>query len=272
MVSKKVKENQKNIPTLKIETRRDIAMDFAEKVVQKFNTLVKAVILFGSSAKDTATAGSDVDIIIIVDDATIKFDEKFTMWYREELGKIISKNPYKADLHINTIKITTWWEDLMRSDPVVINVIRYGDVLIDVGSFLTPLKVLLQQGKIMPTPESIYNIVNRVPGHILRSRLNEMSSIEGCYWAYVECSQALLMAVKILPPSPEHIPELLNEHFVKKGFLKRQFLNDYSDIYDLHKMIIYGQIKNLDGRIIDDYQNKAEEYFKKTIKILNEIL
>ncbi|MEK6914539.1 MAG: nucleotidyltransferase domain-containing protein [Nanoarchaeota archaeon] len=272
MVNKKTTKNQKDIPTLQIKNRRDIAMDFAEKVVQKFNTLIKAVILFGSSAKDTATAGSDVDIIIIVDNATVKFDEEFTVWYREELGKVISQNPYKSDLHINTIKITTWWEDFMKSDPVVVNVIRYGDVLIDVGGFFNPLKVLLQQGKIMPTPESIYNIVNRVPGHIVRSRLAEMSSIEGCYWAYVECSQALLMAVKILPPSPEHIPELLNEHFVKKGLLKKNFLKDYSDIYDLHKMILYGQIKNLDGRVIDDYQNKAEDYFKKTIKILNEIL
>ena len=272
MVNKKEKLSPKNHHTLQIKTGRDIAMDFAEKVVQKFNTLIRAVILFGSTTKDSTTAGSDIDIIIIVDDATIKFDEKFTMWYREELGNIISKNPYKQELHINTIKLTTWWEDFMRSDPVVINVIRYGEALIDVGGFLAPLKSLLHQGKIMPTPESIYNIVNRVPGHIIRSRLAEMSSIEGCYWAYVECSQALLMAVKILPPSPEHIPELLNEHYIKKGLLKKQVIKDYSNIYELHKMVLYGQIKNLDGKIIDDYQDKAEEYFKKTIKILNEIL
>jgi uncharacterized protein (UPF0332 family) len=80
------------------------------------------------------------------------------------------------------------------------------------------------------------------------------------------------MALKILPPSPEHIPELLNEHFVKKGLLKKEVIKDYSDIYELHKMVIYGQIKNLDGKIIDNYQSKAEEYFKKTIKILNGIL
>jgi len=272
MADKKERITAKKYPTLNIKTRRDIAMDFAEKVVQRFNTLIKAVILFGSTVKDSASAGSDIDIIIIVDDATIKFDEKFTIWYREELGNIISKNPYKPDLHINTVKITTWWEDLIRSDPVIVNVIRYGEVLIDVGGFLSPLKALLQEGRIKPTPESIYNVVNRVPGHIVRSRLAEMSSIEGCYWAYVECSQALLMALKILPPSPEHIPELLNEHFVKKGLLKKEVIKDYSDIYELHKMVIYGQIKNLDGKIIDNYQSKAEEYFKKTIKILNGIL
>ena len=218
MVKKKPKLDSKKYPTLKIKTRRDIAMDFAEKIVTKFDTLVKAVVLFGSTSKNTSGPGSDIDIIIIVDDATIKFDEKFTIWYREELGKIVSNNPYKSDLHINTIKVTTWWEDLIKGDPVIVNVIRYGEALIDVGGFFVPLKALLNKGKIMPTPESIYTVLNRVPGHIIRSRLSEMNAIEGCYWAYVESSQAILMAIKVLPPSPEHIPELLNEHFIKKVF------------------------------------------------------
>lgn len=267
---KKIKKEK--LPTLKLTTRRDIAMDFAEKVVKKFDSLVKAVILFGSTAKDNTKVGSDIDIIIIVDDATIRFDEKFTMWYREELGNIVQTNPYKKDLHINTVKITTWWDDLIKGDPTIINVIRYGEVLIDVGGFLSPLKVLLQHGKIKPTPESIYNNINRVPSHILRSRMAEISSIEGCYWAYVESAQALLMAIKVLPPSPEHISLLLKKYFVDKGYLKMKDVNDFEGLFDLHKKIVYGEIKNIDGKIVDSYQEKAENFYKTTIKLLNEIL
>ena len=272
MITKKPKPDSKKYPTLKIKSRRDIAMDFAEKIVKKFDTLVKAVVLFGSTAKSKAGPGSDIDIIIIVDDATIIFDEKFTMWYREELAKIVSRNPYKADLHINTIKVTTWWEDLIRSDPVVINILRYGEPLIDVGGFIKPLKVLLEKGRIKPTPESIYNVVNRVPGHIVRSKISEMSAMEGCYWSYVECSQALLMAVNISPPSPEHVPALLDQHFVKKGFLNKQILLDFGEVYRLHKEIVYGKLKDLDGKTIDMYQNKSEEFFKIAVKLLDEIL
>jgi len=272
MAARKPKLDLKKYPTLRIKTRRDIAMDFAEKIVEKFDTLVKAVILFGSTSKSAAGPGSDIDIIIIVDDATIIFDEKFTIWYREELGKIVSKNPYKSDLHINTVKLTTWWEDLMKGDPVIVNIIRYGEALIDVGGFFVPLKALLNAGKIMPSPESIYTVLNRVPGHIIRSRISEMNAIEGCYWAYVESAQAILMAMKILPPSPEHIPELLNEHFVKKGFLKKQYIRDFADIYELHKTIVHGKIKNLDGKVIDQFQEKSEDFFKKCVKLLNEIL
>jgi len=266
------KSSKVKLPTLELKTNRDIAMDFAEKVYKKFDVLVKSVILFGSTVKNKLAVGSDIDIIIVVDDATIKFDEKFILWYREELGKIIQTNPYKKDLHINTIKITTWWEDLMKGDPTVINMIRYGEALIDYGGFFSPLKLLLQQGKLKPSPESIYQMLNRIPGHILRSRVYEMSSIEGCYWAFVESAQSLLMAIRIIPPSPEHIPDLLKEHYVDKGLLKKNCINDYNEVYDIHKRIIHGEIKNIDGKIVDIFQNKAEDFFKKTVELLNKIL
>ncbi len=258
--------------TLKLKSKRDIAMDFAQKVLEKFSTLIKAVVLFGSTAKNQDILGSDIDVIVIVDDATIKFDEHFIMWYREGLRKIIEANPYKKDLHINTIKITTWWDDLIKGDPVVINIIRYGEPLIDVGGFFAPLKLLLQGGKIKPTSESIYTILNRVPAHILRSRVSEMSAIEGCYWAYVESAQALLMAIKVLPPSPEHISILLKENFVDKGLLKMSDVTNFRDLFDLHRRILHGEVRKVDGKIIDIYQEKSEEFFKKTVNLLNEIL
>ncbi len=262
----------KNIPTLKLKSERDIAMDFSAKVYQKFDRLVKATVLFGSATRNDQTTGSDIDIIIIVDDATVRFDEELIVWYREELGKIIETNPYKRDLHINTIKLTTWWQDLMRGDPVVINILRYGETLIDSGGFFNPLKILLQEGKINITPEAIYTIINRVPSHIIRSKISEMSSIEGAYWAMIESAQALLMSVKIMPPSPEHITLLLKEHFADKGLLKMKYITDIRDIYDLHRKIIHGEVKDIDGRIVDQWQDKAEDFFKVVMNLIDEII
>ena len=143
------KINVKKFPTLKIKTENEIAANFAEKVYLKFDKLIKSIVLFGSTVKNTNISGSDIDVIIIVDDATINFDGKLISWYREELSNIIRRNPYKKDLHINTIKLTTWWEDLSKGDPTIINVLRYGEVLIDYGGFFEPLKALLLQGKLL---------------------------------------------------------------------------------------------------------------------------
>jgi len=259
-------------PTIKLKTEKDIALDFAEKVYKEFDKMIKSVILFGSTIKQTRTIGSDIDIIIIVDDATIKFDEQLIVWYREELRKLIQANPYKKDLHINTIKLSTWWSDLARGDPTVINIIRYGEAMIDFGGFFNPLKILLDQGKIKPTPEAIYTALNRVPDHIVRSKLSEISAIEGCYWAFVDSAQSLLMAVKVLPPSPEHIPILLKENFVDKKLLKMKYVIWYRDLHDLHRKIMHGEIKDLPGSIIDDWQERSQKFLNETLKLIEEII
>ena len=265
------RNSEKQYPTLKLKNERDIAMDFAEKVYEKFDKLVKSIILFGSATKQKQVVGSDIDIIIVVDDAIVNFDDKLISWYREELGKLIQSNPYNQDLHINTIKLTAWWEDLQRGDPVVINIVRYGESLIDFGGFFDPFKVLLQEGKIKTTRESIYTTLNRVPGHIVNSKLAELSAIEGCYWAMVEASQALLMSINVLPPSPEHITILLKENFVNKKLMNMKYVRELDNLYQLHKQIIHGEVKNIDGGVIDGYQKKADEFFKIVLKLIREI-
>ena len=136
MVEKKVNTNENSPESstqLEPKTEKDIAMDFALKVHKKFDRLIKASVLFGSQVKGSATATSDIDIIIVVDDASINWDLELIAWYREELGKIIQASRYAQELHINTIKLTTWWQDLSYGEPVVINILRYGEVLIDIG-------------------------------------------------------------------------------------------------------------------------------------------
>ncbi len=274
--TEKKKQNKKlktkDFPTLKLLSERDIAMDFATKLYQKFDKLIKSTVLFGSSVKNTSVAGSDIDIIIIIDDATIKWDQELIAWYREELSKLVRTNPYKKELHINTVKLTTWWQDLSKGDPVIINILRYGEALIDFGGFFNPLKVLLQEGKIKPTPESIYTLLQRAPQHLARSNVAELGAVEGIYWAMVDASHALLIASSVMPPSPEHVPALLKEKFVDKKLLDMKYVVWYRDIYVWHRKIVHGDITNIKGIELDKWQERADEFIRKTAELIKKIV
>lgn len=272
MVKKINKVPEKESPTLKILGEREIAMDFATKVYEKFNKIVKSIILFGSQTKHTSTSTSDIDIIIIVDDASLNFDSELTSWYREELGKVVALNPYKKELHINTVKLTTWWQDLMRGDPVVVNIIRFGEPLIDFAGFFDPLKILLQQGKIKSTPEAIYTALQRAPGHLARSRISALGSIEGLYWAMVDSAHAALMAAKQSPASPEHVPIMLKELFVDTRMLKMDYVIWYRDLYVLHRKIVHGDILAIKGEEIDLWQKRADEFVRVMAGLVKSII
>jgi len=277
--SKKVSSEKKNIstkkeliPTLNLKTESDIAMDFAIKAYKKFDKIIKSIVLFGSTVKKTQVKGSDIDIVIIIDDASLKWDFELIAWYREELEKLIQSNPYQGNLHINTIKLTTWWEDLMRGEPIVLNILRYGESMIDFAGFFNPLKELLIQGKIKSTPEAIYNCIQRAPEHFARSKFAQLSSIEGLYWTMVDSAHGALIAAKVSPPSPEHIAGALKQTFVDSGKLKMKYVLMFRDLADLHKKIEHREIKDLKGIHIDEWQERTDDFMNTMIGLVRDII
>ncbi len=254
--------NPKDFPSLQLKTEHDIAMDFAVKVYKKFDKIIKSIILFGSTAKQTQTQGSDIDIIIVIDDAAIHWDPELITWYREELDKILRQSPYNKILHINTIKLTTWWQDLMRGDPVILNILRYGETMLDMAGFFQPLKSMMLNGQIKATPEAIYTCLQRAPMHLARSRAAELQTIEGIYWSMVDSAHAALISANTTPPSPEHIFENLKGVFVDSGKLKSKYAEWFRDIHYLHKQLSHGKVKDIKGIEIDSWQEKAEDFMK----------
>ena len=253
-------------------TDKDVAMDFATKVHRLFDHLIKATVLFGSQATGDAKSGSDIDLVILIDDAAINWDLELTSWYREELAKLIANQDYGRDLHVNTIRLTTWWRDLLHGDPVVLNILRLGQVLIDLAGFFSPIKALLMQGKIHATPEAVYGALQRAPQHLTRSKLSMLGAIEGIYWCMVESAQAALITLGKLPPSPEHVTKMLHESFVETGVLKPEYVKWYRDVYILHKQISHGEIRHVEAKEIEAWQKRAEDFMKTLVNVIDKLI
>lgn len=252
------------------KTDFDIAYDFALLVYKKFDKVIKSIALFGSTAKGTAQPTSDIDIIIIVDDCTVQWDQELIAWYRTELQKLLIAEKYAKNIHVNTVTMSVFWHEINMGDPVAVNIIRYGQALIDFGGFFEPLKVLLAKGKIKPTPEAVYTTLRRAPIHLSRSRYSILSAVEGLYWATVDAAHAALMAAGETPPSPEHIPELLKAN--KKFRVDDKYIEWYKEIYKIAHSVTHGNITSIAGNEIDDLDVKANKFVQKMTEITKELL
>jgi uncharacterized protein (UPF0332 family)/predicted nucleotidyltransferase len=244
----------------KINSKYDIAYDFSIKAYKLFQEAIKSIVMFGSAAKGEETKKSDIDIVIILDDCSIAWDQELIAWYRQELRKLIEKQAYGQKLHITTVTLSTFWEEVRAGDPATINIIRYGQTIIDFGGFFDPLKVLLAKGKIRPTPEAVFSVLRRAPIHISRAKFNMVSSIENLYWSMVDSAHAALMAAGKIPPSPEHISEMLTNTFVSIKELNKKYVKWYSEMYNLAHEITHGNIKHVNGSEIDEYIKKALDF------------
>ncbi len=262
-LKKKVKEKTSNHDY-------KIAYDFSIKAYKQFREVIKTIILFGSASREEQKKGSDIDLIIIVDDCTIDWDQELIAWYREELAKLIAKQ--KAKLHINTVTLTTFWDEVRVGDPAIINIIRYGQATIDFGGFFEPLKVLLAKGKIHATPEAVYTTLRRSPDHIARAKYNLLGGVEALYWSMVDSAHAALMAENEIPPSPEKIPEMLTAVFVKSKKIDRKYVDWYQELYDISREIVHGKRTSISSKEYAEHEKRAEEFLKKMFKITDDLL
>lgn len=222
-----------------------VATRFAKAVDKHLGEFLKAAVLFGSCATGSATAVSDIDVLLVIDDVNHVVTPDATEGYR----MVVQGEATKASsrLHINTLKLTSFWEYCREGDPVVIGMLRDGTTLIDKGSFFASAQMLLQQGRIRPSKEAIWTYYTRSGVNLRNARKNLLAACMDLYWAGMDAAHAALMSVGEMPPSPEHVPEMVDRILVKKGLLAPHYPKLLGELYHLQKGIAHREIREVSG-------------------------
>jgi len=241
-----------------------IAQTFAKRVYKEYGEFVRGVVLFGSTVKKNKA--KDVDMLVILDDIKIDFTEAVVQTYRIILQKIIADTEPER-LHVQTMKFTSFWEYVRVGDPVAINILRYGVALIDTG-FFDPLQALLDEGRIRPSKEAISTYFAMSPASIHRSKQHLLSAGVDLYWAVIDSAHAALMKHGEVPPSPDHVAEIMEKTLIKERIVSRKSSSTMKELYSLFKDITNRKKVELSGKEYDGYKKKADEFVKEMEKFI----
>ncbi|MBI3034595.1 nucleotidyltransferase domain-containing protein [Candidatus Woesearchaeota archaeon] len=242
-----------------------IAYDFSKKIHDEFGTFIKAIILFGSVAKNRQNPSGDIDLLVVIDDVSMNMSPEIVQTYRIIIEKAIASTSTR--LHVTSLKLTTFWEYIRAGDPVGINILRDGVALLDTG-FFDPMHALLVRGRIRPTPESIWAYFTRAPKTIHNSKWHIMQAVMDLYWAVIDSAHAALMKLGETPPSPDHAAELLEEKMVKRGLVERRYADIMKKFYTLQKRIVYREVKQITGAEYDRLLKDAQDFVNKMEKFI----
>jgi len=249
------------------EEDKKIAEEFAKQVHAELDEFLMAAVLFGSAATKSEKPESDIDVLLVVDDASTAVTRELTQAYRIIVEKLAAKISYR--LHISTLKTTSFWQYLKDGDPILVNMLRDGIPLIDKG-FFRPVQALLDQGRIRPTKEAIWSYYARVPVTLKNAKGHVMQACVDLYWAGIDAAHAALMATGEVPTSPAHVPDMLEEHLVKKGLLKKKHAMTMRELYDLSKHIEHRDQKMVSGVQFDALLKQTESLVEELRKIVRE--
>ncbi len=243
----------------------DIAYNFSKKIYDEMKDFIKATVLFGSSARNTGSQG-DIDVLVIIDDLTIRVTPEVSNAYTLIVEKAVADTSHA--LHVTTLRLTALWEYIRAGDPVIINILRDGIALLDVG-FFEPIQALLKAGRIRPTKESVWAYFSKAPATIYNSKWHIMQATIDLYWAVIDASHAAIMKIGEIPPSPEHVADMLDRHLVNRGMLEKKDVDVMRKFYDLSRKINHREIKEITGREYDAYLKEAQAYVKKVRKVID---
>jgi len=258
---------KKDHPNLERYFKEDVnvAYRFANEVYSELGAFIRAVVLFGSTARKSKGPSGDIDILIIIDDVMMNLAPEVVEAYRLIVQKSIVKVSTK--LHITTMRFTAFWEYMRNGDPIAINLLRDGVALIDSG-FFDPMQILLKRGRVRPTQESIWTYYGRAPMTLQNSKWHVLQGVLDLYWAVIDSAHAALMKVGEIPPTPEHVADLMEQKLVRRKLLEPKYVHIMRNFYKLMKMITHRQINEVKGSEFDKYHVIANDFVQRMKKII----
>ena len=238
----------------------ELAKHFSNELKKELGKFLKEAVLFGSSARKTAGPKSDIDVLLLIDDLTVVVTRDVADAYRIIIQRIISK--VSKRLHVVTLRLSAFWDYVRKGDPIGINMLRDGVSLLDSG-FFDPLQLLLKQGKIRPSKESIWSYYSKAPATLHNAKWHVKQAVVDLYWAVIDSAHAALMSHDAIPPTPEHVSDMLDSILVKSGKLEKKYSKIMRDFYKVSKGIMHHDITEITGAQFDKYLSDANDFVER---------
>lgn len=242
----------------------DVAYKFSKEIHEELSDLVKGIILFGSAARKKQDT-NDVDILLIIDDVSIRLTPELIQTYRLIVEKTVQK--ISSKIHVTSMKFTSFWEYVRSGDPIAVNIIRDGYAIYDTG-FFEPVQLLLFQGRIKPSQEALWSYFNRGKQFFATSRRRLIDAVLDLYWGAMDVAHAALISVGEIPVSPEEVPDLIEDKLVRTKLVGKHIPRTLRKLYSFNKKIGSGKITEVSGAELDLLLKETKSYFEDMEKFV----
>lgn len=234
---------------------------FIQNVLSRFSN-VKTICLIGSIKKGTSEEGSDLDLLILVDDTCI-VDKNYMTKMIKKIGKMINNK-----IHCQVFFLKEFWRYINDGSPITFTMIRDSTIYYDTGFFET-LKNLVKTGAIKPKTQAVQHQLDiakqlmKITYHSVNKGL--INNLEG---AVVSSTQSLLMEMGVEPPAPKEVPLYIKKFLVDREILADEYYGIARRVIQTYKDIEHKKRQQLSGKELQELYNDTNKFVTKVEQVL----
>lgn len=270
------RSTKKKIEDFQKERRMDAAEKFKERALEKHEEDIKAIIGTGSVTRNEFSSESDLDVTVFIDDTHEDMDKEKKEKIEEDLKEVAegcgkTKNGNKI-LHVQPPwTITEYWDMMRRGSPVAHSWTQDAVALYDDG-FFEPIQRLYKMGKFPATRKSAEKRMSKVPKRINRAeRMKVLIVAKDVYYAMLNSLQAIIVYMGEEAPAPKQLAEIARENLVERDLLEEKYIEQYEEVYSIHKDVERNEIDEMEGEKVDEYLEMAREFIGEMQKLMKKI-
>lgn len=255
------------------DTLEQLQQTCSDPLKEELDDYLKAVWVYGSTARQEQTEGSDIDILVLLDDTADGFEKK-DYQQAKELTKTLEEKNEDLDLHFQPPKLLShWWELIISGEPWAVTAIKDAQVLYDDSGYIALTKQLLDAGEMHGTYERAQRLMERSREKVRETNQLMLEDITSeLLSAMTEAARAVLMYYGNPPPAPSRIGDQLKETFVEKeDLLPQQAVDDYIGFYKVTEKIAHGSMTDVSGGELDRYIDESIRFIRAMAKLFDEL-
>ncbi len=88
------------------------------------------------------------------------------------------------------------------------------------------------------------------------------------YWAVIDSAHAALMHYGEVPPSPEHVAEIMRKTLIKDKKISAGSVKTMEELYTLFKELTTRRKRSFSGQEYERYRKKAEKFVTEMDKFI----
>ncbi|MBR9681637.1 MAG: nucleotidyltransferase domain-containing protein [Candidatus Altiarchaeota archaeon] len=212
---------------------------FSVAARQKLGSMLKGVGVIGSLARGDFVPGSDIDVLVVIDDTKREVPSELKEKLLAMLNDMGRKIDKKMQVQIHTL--TEMFQYAKEGDNIIYNFLRHMKIIYD-GGVLTPFTRMLKAGEIKPSKEAMMRSLDGAEYYMKKVEQYVEWILERYYRGITWSGNAYIMSLGEKPCSVPEMPIVLQSK-VDKGLLPQEVPAIAAEVIKAFKAVEHGDRK-----------------------------